>query len=277
VYDRVVYANLRAAMGGRVTHAVSGGAPLGARLGHFMHGAGVSVLECWGLTETSAGVTLNLPGQQRIGTVGRPLPGCTVRIADDGEVLVKGPNVFGGYWRNRQATDDVLDAGGWLHTGDLGELDDGYLSITGRKKDLIITAAGKNVAPAFFEDRLRAHWLIDQVVLVGDRRPYVGALIALDPDGFAQWKQRYGRPAGAEVADLRDDALLCATLQDAIDEVNAATSRAEAIKRFRVASSVFAVGEELTPSQKVRRDFVLAKYADDIESLYSSSLVNHWE
>lgn len=269
VFDRLVYTKLRDAMGGRVTHAVSGGAPLGARLGHFLRGAGVTILEGYGLTETTAGVALNLPSAQRIGTVGRPLPDCTVRVAADGEVLVTGPTVFTGYWRNEPATSQAFDAQGWLHTGDLGRLDNGYLTITGRKKDLIITASGKNVAPAFFEDRLRAHWLVEECVLVGDRRPYIAALLTLDPQAFVQWKQQHHKPAGATVAQLRHDAILRATIQTAIDEVNRATSHAEAIKKWQVLPDQFTVSDELTATQKLRREHVLAKLTDEIDALYS--------
>jgi long-chain acyl-CoA synthetase len=268
-FDRLVYTKLRDAMGGRVTHAVSGGAPLGARLGHFLRGAGVTILEGYGLTETTAGVTLNLPSAQHIGSVGRPLPGCTVRVAADGEVLVKGPNVFAGYWHDEPATRQAFDAQGWLRTGDLGTLDNGYLTITGRKKDLIITASGKNVAPAFFEDRLRAHWLVDECLLVGDRRPYIAALLTLDPLAFVQWKQQHRKPAGATVAQLRHDPSLRATIQTAIDEVNQAVSHAEAIKQWQVLPDQFTLGDELTATQKLRREHVLAKLADEIDALYS--------
>ncbi|MGZ4615951.1 MAG: AMP-dependent synthetase/ligase, partial [Actinomycetes bacterium] len=174
IFDRLVYGKLRAAVGGQVRWSVSGGAPLGPRLGHFFRGIGITVLEGYGLTETCAGVTLNLPAKQRIGSVGRPVPGCSIRIADDGEVLIKGGNVFQGYWDNDEATRDVFDADGWFHSGDLGELDDeGYLMITGRKKDLIVTSSGKNVAPTVLEDRLRAHWLVSQCIVVGDARPFI--------------------------------------------------------------------------------------------------------
>ena len=207
--------------------SVSGGAPLGARLGHFFRGIGITVLEGYGLTETCAGVTLNLPARQRIGSVGRPIPGCTIRIADDGEVLIKGGNVFTGYWRNDEATQEVFDADGWFHSGDLGELDDGgYLTIIGRKKDLIITSSGKNVAPAVLEDRLRAHWLVSQCVVVGDARPFIGALITIDADAFQQWKQDAGKPAAAGVADLRADPQLLASVQEAVDDANTAVSAA---------------------------------------------------
>ncbi len=195
LFDRLVYARLRAAVGGRVRYAVSGGAPLGDRLGHFFRGAGITVLEGYGLTETSAAATVNKPGRNKIGTVGMPLPGVSVRIADDGEILISGPNIFAGYWRNADATAGVLDSAGWLRTGDIGELDDdGFLRVTGRKKDSIVTAGGKNVAPAVLEDRLRAHPLISQCLVVGDGRPYIACLITLDPDALGYWKARHGRP-----------------------------------------------------------------------------------
>lgn len=268
LFDRVVYTRVRDAVGGRVRYAVSGGAPLQPRLAHFLRGAGIVVLEGWGLTETTAGVTLNLPAAQRIGSVGRPLPGWSVRIASDGEVLVRGGGVLRGYWRQDGTVDDVRDAEGWFHTGDLGELDDGYLTIVGRKKDLIVTASGKNVTPAFLEGRLTEHWLIDQCVLVGDDRPYIGALLILDQDGFADWKSRNRRPSGATVAQLCADAELNAVLQHAVDEANRLVSRAEAIKRFRVLPGQFDVGRELTTTQNVRRQHVIEKFHADVEALY---------
>jgi len=267
IFDRLVYAKLRAALGGQVRYACSGGAPLGARLGHFLRGAGVTVLEGWGATETTSGVTLNLPSAVRIGTVGRPVPGCAVRIGPGDEVLVKGPNVFRGYWHDESATEEAFDPDGWLRTGDLGRLDDGYVTITGRKKDLIITAGGKNVAPALLEDRLRAHWLIDQCLLVGDRMPYIGALITLDPEFLAEWTREHGKP---DLADLRQDPDLLATVQQAVDEANLAVSAAEAVKRFRILANPFVVGDELTPTQKVRRQHVLTKFAGEVEALYAS-------
>ncbi|MFF4903864.1 AMP-dependent synthetase/ligase [Streptomyces sp. NPDC001260] len=269
VFDRLVFRKLRAALGGRVAWACSGGAPLGAGLGHFMRGAGVTVLEGWGLTETTSGVTLNLPAAQRVGSVGRPLPGCAVRIGPGGEVLVKGPNVFGGYLHDEEATAEAFDDDGWFRTGDVGELDDGYLTVTGRKKDLIVTAVGKNVAPAPLEDRLRAHWLIDQCVLVGDRRPYIGALITLDPEFLTWWGREHDRSWAGGVAELRDDPELRSAVQAAVDEANRTVSAAESIRRFRILGRGFAVGEELTPSQKVRRGYVTAKFAADIEALYA--------
>ncbi len=274
VFDRLVYGRLRAAIGGRVDFIVSGGAPLGTRLGHFFRGVGVNPLEGYGLTETCAGVTLNLPGQQRIGTVGRPVPGCAVRIADDGEVLIKGGVVFEGYWHNDEATRAAFDADGWFRTGDLGALDsDGYLTITGRKKDLIVTAGGKNVAPAVLEDRLRAHWLVDQCVVVGDRRPYVAALLTLDAEVLPQWRAEHGHPDQAPVEDLREDPELVAALQSAVDDANAAVSHAEAIKRFVVLSEAFTVASGLlTPTLKVKRAVVVERYAAEIDRLYAGQV-----
>jgi long-chain acyl-CoA synthetase len=270
LFDRLVYGKLRAALGGRVDYSVSGGAPLGARLGHFFRGIGINVLEGYGLTETCAGATLNLPGSQRIGSVGRPLPGVSIRIAEDGEILIKGGQVFQGYWRNDKSTAEVFDADGWFLTGDIGELDaDGFLTITGRKKDLIVTSSGKNVAPAVLEDRLRAHWLVSQCVVVGDGRPFIGALVTIDEAVLPDWKREHGKPADATVADLRDDPDLRAAVQDAITHANKAVSAAEAIKSFRVLPNDFTVETgELTPTLKVKRVSVVRSLEAEIESLY---------
>jgi len=268
VFGWLVYRRLREGAGGRVAWAFSGGAPLSTDLAHFFRGAGITILEGWGLTETAGPVTYNLPGAQRIGSAGLPLPGCAVRIAPGGEIEVQGPDVFGGYWRDPQATAEAFD-GRWFRTGDLGRLDDdGFLFITGRKKDLIITAYGQHVAPGPAEDKLREHWLVEECMVVGDQRPYVAALVTLDEAAFGRWKQRLGKPPGASIDDLRDDPDLSAAVQDAMDRVNGELSRAEAIKRFRILPAHFAVGAELTPTQKVRRDYVLAKYASDVEALY---------
>jgi long-chain acyl-CoA synthetase len=268
IYDRLVYARLRAALGGRLAWTICGGAPLSPDLAHFLRGAGLPILEGWGLTETTGPITMNPPAGQRIGSVGLPLPGCGVRVAADGEIEVTGPNVSQGYWHDPHATAEAFHDG-WLRTGDLGRLDsDGYLYLTGRKKDLIITAGGKNVVPAVLEDRLREHWLIEDCIVVGDRRPYIAALITLDTGAFARWKQRQGKPAAATPADLRADPDLRAVIGEAVDRANTAVSRAEAIKRFRVLSDEFAVGAELTDSLKVRREYVLAKFADEITALY---------
>ena len=212
---------------------------------------------------------MNQPGAQRIGSVRLPLPGCAARVAPDGEIEVQGPVVFDGYWNDLQATSDAFD-GRWLRTGDFGRIDDdGFVFITGRKKDLIITASGKNVAPALLEDRLREHWLIGECVVVGDQRPYVAALVTLDPAAFARWKQRLGKPAAASVGDLAEDPDLRAAVQQAVDRANAAVSRAESIRGFRILEADFAVGAELIPAQKVRRHYVLGKYATDIDALYT--------
>jgi long-chain acyl-CoA synthetase len=272
LFDRLVYGRLRAALGGQCRAAISGGAPLGERLAHFFRGVGVTVYEGYGLTETSPAAAVNLEGALQIGTVGRPLPGVTIRIDDDGEILVSGDIVFQGYWNNPEATAEVLDADGWLHTGDLGQLDaDGFLRITGRKKEIIVTAAGKNVAPAVLEDRLRAHPLVSQCMVVGDRQPFIAALVTIDEEALPGWLAGRGRPDTATVADLRDDPDLAAEVQAAVDEANQAVSHAEAIKVFRILPRDFteATGE-LTPSLKVKRNVVHKEYADEIAAIYSS-------
>jgi long-chain acyl-CoA synthetase len=265
-----VYARLRAALGGRCEAAISGGAPLGARLGHFFRGVGVTVLEGYGLTETSPAVAVNTPDEVKIGTVGRPLPGVTVRIEDDGEILVKGDIVFRGYWNNQQATAEVLDDEGWFSSGDLGDLDDdGFLRITGRKKELIVTAGGKNVAPAVLEDRLRAHPLISQSVVVGDRRPFIAALVTIDEEAWPKWLERNGRPAGTSVAHLREDPALVAEVQSAVDKANRAVSKAESIRAFLILPRDFSESTgELTPSLKVKRGVVHTAYAEEINAMY---------
>ncbi|MGW7584053.1 AMP-dependent synthetase/ligase [Kitasatospora sp. NPDC054768] len=269
VFDKLVYGKLRAALGGRARYAISGGAPLGERLGHFYRGIGFTVLEGYGLTETCAATAFNPWDKQKIGTVGQPVPGSSVRIAEDGEVFFKGPHVFTGYWNNPKATADTLKDG-WIATGDLGSLDsDGYLTITGRKKEIIVTAGGKNVAPAVIEDRIRAHALVGEVMVVGDRKPFIACLITVDPDFFPKWKELNGKPAGATVADLADDPDLLAALQSAVDDGNAAVSHAEAVKKFRLLDTEFSEESgHLTPSLKLKRNVVLKDYAADIEALY---------
>ena len=269
LFDRLVYRKIRAALGGRCTAAISGGAALGERLGHFFRGVGITVYEGYGLTETSAGATVNLQDAIRVGSVGRPVPGVSVRIEEDGEILLRGANVFGGYWRNQDATDEVF-ADGWFRTGDLGRLDDdGYLYVTGRKKELIVTAGGKNVAPALLEDRLRAHPLVGQCMVVGDQQPFIGALVTIDEEAWPAWLAAHGRPAGTTVAALRDDPQLRASIQEAVDEANQAVSRAESIREFRILPADFTVaGGELTPSLKVRRSEVLKRYADELAAIY---------
>ncbi len=270
LFDRLVYAKLRAATGGRLSAAVSGGSALGERLGHFFKGVGIEVFEGYGLTETSAPCSVNMPGANKIGTVGKPLPGVTLRIADDGEVLARGRNVFGGYWHNDEATAEVIDADGWFHTGDVGELDaDGYLRITGRKKEILVTAAGKNVAPAPLEDALRAHPLISQAMVVGDGRPFVAALITLDPEALEQWAPANGLSSAAP-AELRADARILAEVQGAVDRANAMVSKPEQIKKFTVlAADVTEESGHLTPTLKVKRNLVAKDFAADIEALYT--------
>jgi long-chain acyl-CoA synthetase len=273
LFDRLVYSKLRAALGGKVQYAWSAAAPLGTRLGHFFRGCGVTILEGYGLTETSPATNSNTLEMQKIGTVGQPIPGCTIRIAPDGEVLVKGHMVFQGYWNNEAATKEMIDDDGWLHTGDLGTLDDEmFLAITGRKKDLIITSAGKNVAPAVLEDRLRAHWLVSDCLVVGDAKPYIAALVAGDPESFAQWRADNGKPETATIGELRDDPALRAEIQLAVDDANKAVSHAEAIKKFAILDEEFTeAGGQLTPTMKVRRSVVMEQYAVQIAALYDDS------
>ncbi len=270
LFDRLVYGRLRAALGGQVVAAVSGSAPLGERLGHFFRGIGLPVLEGYGLTETSAGVTVNTLDAQRVGTVGRPVPGQAVRIADDGEILLSGPIVFRGYWKNDSATAEAL-ADGWFHSGDIGELDDaGFLRITGRKKELIVTAGGKNVAPAVLEDRLRAHALVSQCMVVGDGKPFIGALVTVDADALPGWLERAGRPADTPVADLVEDPDLRAAIGEAVADANLAVSRAEQIREFRILPVDFTeAGGEMTPTMKVKRAVVAERFGDVIADIYA--------
>jgi len=269
LFDLLVYRKLRAALGGQTIGAISGGAPLGARLGHFFRGCGIPVYEGYGLTESTAGATVNRPGATKVGTVGRPIPGTAVRIAADGEILLKGGHVFLGYYNNDEATAEALQDG-WFHTGDIGNLDEeGYLTITGRKKELIVTAGGKNVAPATLEDRLRAHPLISQCLVVGDRQPFIAALITIDEEAFPAWKVAHGKPESATIADLADDTDLRTDVQLAIDDANKAVSHAEAIKEFVILPEDWTVDNGLlTPSLKVRRHAVANDYANTIAGLY---------
>jgi long-chain acyl-CoA synthetase len=271
LFDRLVYGKLRAAIGGRVRYAVSGGAPLGDRLGHFFRGAGVTVLEGYGMTETSAAATVNKPARNKIGTVGQPLPGVSAKIADDGEILLRGGIIFGSYWNNPAATRETLDAKGWLRTGDLGSLDDeGFLRVTGRKKEIIVTAGGKNVAPAVLEDRLRAHPLVSQCMVVGDRKPFIACLITLDTEALEHWKRQHGKRDSATVADLVTDPDLIADIQAAVDDANLAVSRAESIRKFRLLTEDFTTDNGyLTPSLKVRRAEVAKAFAAEIDALYA--------
>ncbi|WP_199548450.1 long-chain fatty acid--CoA ligase [Streptomyces sp. N35] len=267
-FDKLVYSKLRAVLGGRGEYAISGGAPLGERLGHFFRGIGFTVLEGYGLTESCAATAFNPWDRQKIGTVGQPLPGSVIRIADDGEVLLHGEHLFAGYWNNEGATAEAL-ADGWFHTGDIGTLDeDGYLAITGRKKEIIVTAGGKNVAPAVIEDRIRAHALVAECMVVGDGRPFVGALVTLDEEFLGRWAAENGK-ASASVAVLREDPELLATIQRAIDDGNAAVSKAESVRKFRILGSQFTEESgHLTPSLKLKRNVVAKDFADEIEAIY---------
>jgi long-chain acyl-CoA synthetase len=270
LFDRLVYHKLRAALGGDCHASVSGGAPLGARLGHFYRGVGLTVYEGYGLTETSAAITVNQIGALKIGTVGKLVPGNSLRIADDKELLVRGGVVFSGYWRNDQATEEAF-TDGWFKTGDLGAVDeDGFVTITGRKKEIIVTAGGKNVAPAVLEDQLRAHPLISQAMAVGDAKPFIGALITIDPEAFVSWKQRNHKPADASVGDLATDPDLVAEVEAAVKQANLAVSHAESIRKFRILPVDFTEDSgELTPTMKVKRNVVAEKFASEIEAIYS--------
>jgi long-chain acyl-CoA synthetase len=271
LFDKLVYGKLRAALGGRVQYAVSGGAALSERLCHFFRGIGVTVLQGYGLTETTGATTVNRPDRNKIGTVGQPLPGVAVKIAEDGEILLSGASVFRGYWQDEAATEGTFAAGGWFRTGDIGELDEeGFLRITGRKKEMIVTAGGKNVAPAVLEDRLRSHALISQVMVVGDGKPYIAALITVDPEAFGPWAERHGKPADATVETLRDDPDLIAAVQEAVDDANKAVSRAESIRKFRILSGDFTQESgQLTVKLGIRRSVLMKDFAADIEALYS--------
>ncbi|MGV4924271.1 AMP-dependent synthetase/ligase [Streptomyces sp. BHT-5-2] len=269
VFDRLVYGKLRAVLGGRAGHAISGGAPLGERLGHFYRGIGFTVLEGYGLTESCAATAFNPWDRQKIGTVGQPLPGSVVRIADDGEVLLHGEHLFSEYWNNPTATKEAL-SDGWFHTGDLGTLDeDGYLAITGRKKEILVTAGGKNVAPAVIEDRIRAHALIAECMVVGDGRPFIGALITLDEEFLPRWAEEHGHPADTTPARLADDPELLAAVQRAVDDGNAAVSKAESVRKFRILPTQFTEESgHVTPSLKLKRNVVAKDFAEEIEAIY---------
>jgi long-chain acyl-CoA synthetase len=269
LFDKLVYGKLRDAMGGRVRYAVSGGAPLGTRLGHFFRGIGVNILEGYGLTESTAPLSVNIPGKVKIGTVGPPLPGTSVRVADDGEILVKGVGVFTAYHQNDHATSEAI-RDGWFHTGDIGDLDeDGYLRITGRKKEILVTAAGKNVAPAVLEDRLRAHPLVSQCIVVGDQKPFVAALITLDAEMWPLWAPTHGLE-NVPLEEARTHPKVLDALQHAVDRANQAVSKAESIRKFAVLPGDFTEANGyLTPSLKMKRNLVMKDFEADVESLYS--------
>ena len=269
LFDRLVFGKLRAVLGGQVQYAVSGGAPLGDKLGHFFRGIGVPVLEGYGLTETTAAVSVNLPDDIRIGTVGRPLPGVSVAVAADGELCFKGGQVMQGYWKNDEATAAAIDADGWFHTGDLGEFDvDGFIKITGRKKEILVTAGGKNVAPTLLEDQIRLHPLVSQCMVVGDGKPFIAALITIDPENVVPWATERGKPT--DVASLTDDADLIAEIQKAVTEANGSVSHAEQIKKFSILPTDWTQESgELSLKLSLRRHIVMKNHEADVEALYA--------
>jgi long-chain acyl-CoA synthetase len=270
LFDKLVFSKIRHSLGGRVEAAISGGAPLGVRLGHFFRGAGVRVLEGYGLTETTAGATLNLTTAHKVGSVGRPIPGTTIKIADDGEVLIKGGIVMRGYWQNDEANREVFTDDGYFRSGDLGKLDDeGYLYIVGRKKELIVTSGGKNVAPAVLEDRLRAHPLVSQCMVVGDNQPYIAALVTIDQEALKTWITA-NKKDGASLAELVNDPDLVAVIQTAVDEANKAVSRAESIRKFNILPVDFTIaGGHLTAKLSVKRHVVAKEFAAEVAELFA--------
>ncbi|NQX10666.1 long-chain fatty acid--CoA ligase [Microbacteriaceae bacterium VKM Ac-2855] len=272
LFDRLVYSKLREAMGGNVRFAVSGSAPLGDRLGHFFHSLGIKILEGYGLTETTAPTSVNRTEKFKIGTVGPAMPGVSIRLADDGEIEVKGINVFGGYWNNPEETASVFD-GDWFKTGDIGVLDeDGYLKVTGRKKEIIVTAAGKNVAPAVLEDPIRANPLVGQVVVVGDRKPFISALITLDPEMLPTWLGNNGQNKDMSLDDAALNPAVLAEIQRAVDEANSRVSRAESIRKFIVLPTEFTEASgHLTPKMSIKRNVILKDFGGVIENLYSAA------
>jgi long-chain acyl-CoA synthetase len=268
LFDRLVYHRLREALGGRCAYAISGGAPLGERLGHFFRGIGVTVLEGYGLTETTAAATANAPHACKLGTVGRPLPGVSVRVSDDGELLIRGGQVFDGYWQDPKATAEVLDAEGWLRSGDLGEIDEeGFVRVIGRMKEILVTAGGKNVSPAVLEDRVRAHPLVSQCMVVGDGQPFVAALVTIDPESFALWAEQHGK-TGAVAENVKDPELV-AEVEAAVASANEAVSQAEAIRKFEILPAEWTEeGGQLTPSLKLKRRAVMHECRREVERLY---------
>ncbi len=270
LFNKLVYSKLREAMGGNVVYAVSGSAPLGSRLGHFFHSLGVVILEGYGLTETTAPATVNLADKSKIGTVGPALPGVGLRLAEDGEIEVRGINVFKEYWNNPEATAEAFSDGGWFHTGDIGSFDsEGFLTITGRKKEIIVTAGGKNVAPAALEDPIRANPIIGQVVVVGDQRPFISALITLDPEMLPTWLANNGLDAKMSLADASTNAAVRAEVQRAVDAANDRVSRAESIRKFTILDSEWTEASgHLTPKLSIKRNVIMNDFADEIAAIY---------
>jgi long-chain acyl-CoA synthetase len=272
LFDRLVYSKLRTAMGGNVKYAVSGSAPLGAHLGHFFHSLGIVILEGYGLTETTAPATVNLATKSKIGTVGPALPGVSVRIMDDGEIAVKGVNVFKEYWQNPKSTAESFD-GGWFKTGDIGDFDaDGFLTITGRKKEIIVTAGGKNVAPAALEDPIRANPLVGQVIVVGDQKPFISALITLDPEMLPVWLNNNKEDAGMSLSEAAVNPTVLAEVQRAVDHANEHVSRAESIRKFTVLPiELTEASGHLTPKMSIKRDIIVKDFTDIIDEMYAAA------
>ncbi|MEN2741227.1 AMP-binding protein [Microbacterium sp. X-17] len=270
LFDRLVYSKLREAMGGRVQYAVSGSAPLGPRLGHFFHSLGVTILEGYGLTETTAPATVNRADVSKIGTVGPVLPGVGIRLADDGEIEVRGIDVFKEYWRNPEATAAAFD-GDWFKTGDIGSFDaDGFLTITGRKKELLVTAGGKNVAPAVLEDPIRANPIVGQIIVVGDQRPFIAALVTLDPEMLPTWLKNNGLPETMSLADAATNDAVRAEVQRAVDHANTQVSRAESIRKFAILPVEWTEASgHLTPKLSIKRQVIIDDFADEVEQLYA--------
>ncbi|MGO3146894.1 MAG: AMP-dependent synthetase/ligase [Leucobacter sp.] len=273
IFDKLVYAKLRAKLGGRVKFAVSGSAPLSRYLGHFYRSLGIKILEGYGLTETTAPVTVNLPGKFKIGTVGPALPGHSVRIAEDGEIEVKGIDVFKEYWKNPEATAAVFTEDGFFRTGDIGSLDnDGYLTITGRKKEMIVTAGGKNVAPAVLEDPIRSHTIIGQVVVVGDQKPFIAALVTLDPEMLPAWLKNQGEDPSMPIEEAVRNPKVLAEVQRAVDDGNKFVSRAESIRKFEILPTEFIEANgHLTPKMSIKRDNILRDFASEIADIYGEN------
>ena len=269
VYDKVVYGKIKEAMGGSVWYGITGGSAMSADLSHFFRGMGVPIYEGYGLTETCAASCVNNKHANKVGTVGRPVNGYSARINEDGEIEFKGPGVFTKYWNNPQATEEAF-TDGWFNSGDLGEIDDdGYVRITGRKKDLIVTAGGKNVSPGPMEEIIRQDPLISNALVVGDGKPFVGVLVTLDEEELKRWKANHNIPANRKTAEVVQDPALRAEVQDAINMANATVSRAEAIKKFRILDrDLSEQNDEITPTMKVKRNVVFERFKDDIDKLY---------
>jgi long-chain acyl-CoA synthetase len=269
LFNKLVYGKLRAVMGGNVKYAVSGGAPLGPRLGHFYRSLDVKILEGYGLTETSAPATVNRADKFKIGTVGPALPGNGIKIAEDGEVFVKGIAVFAGYWNNEKATKETFE-GEWFKTGDIGELDDdGYLKITGRKKEIIVTSAGKNVSPALLEDPIRSNQIIGQVVVVGDQKPFISALVTLDAEMLPPWLNSNGESATMSLEEAATNPKVIAEVQKAVDAANARVSRAESIRKFTILATEFTEASgHLTPKMSIKRGPIMKDFGAQVEAMY---------